>query len=367
MQKLKTTLLLTVPSALALFAGCTAKAPKAASPPPEVEVAHPIQRDEPIYAEWIGTLDGFVNAQVRAEVSGYLMHQDYTEGTPVKAGDMLFEVDPRPFQALVDQAQANADKAEADFKRVSELEKKQVVARQDYDNAVSARASTKAALAQARLNLEFTKIRAPIDGIAGIAAAQIGDLVGPGSGVLTTVSTVDPIKAYFAISERSYLEFKREPDAPGKRFPEDMELELILSDGSTYPLKGKFFATDRQIDANTGTLRVAGTFPNPNNLLRPGQYARIRAVVRVEKNAVEIPQRAVTELQGGYQVAIVGADDIAHLRTVNVGERVGTRWIIASGLKPDEQVVVEGLQKVKEGTKVRTKPFAVATLTKAID
>ena len=348
---------LVVVSAAALLAGCKPKPVTAApAPPPEVEVTHPLQRDEPIYAEWVGTLDGLVNAQVRAQVSGYLLKQHYKEGAHVKAGDLLFEVDPRPFQNALDQAKAMAEKAEADYRRQSELVEKAVAAKQEYDNAVATRAAAQAALAQAKLNLEFTQIRSPIDGIAGLAAAQIGDLVGPTTGVLTTVSTVNPIKAYFSISEQSYLQFERHP-ADGHRFPENMELELVLSDGTAYPPRGKFYAVDRQIDPNTGTIRVAGTFPNPDDLLRPGQYARIRAAVSVVQGAIEVPQRAVTELQGGYQLAIVGPDNVAHLRPVKVGQRIGSRWIILEGVKPDENVVVEGLQKVHEGTVVNPKPF----------
>lgn len=320
----------------------------------------PIQRDEPIYAEWVGSLDGLVNAQVRAQVSGYLMKQAYKEGSAVKAGDLLFQVDPRPFQNALDQATAAADKAESDYQRTLALAGEQALAKQELDNAVAARTGTRAALAQAKLNLEFTQIRSPIEGIAGLATAQIGDLVGPSTGVLTTISTVDPIKAYFAISEQSYLQFERGPGESSSRFPENMELELILSDGSIYPQHGHFFAVDRQIDQNTGTLRVAGTFPNPDHLLRPGQYARVRAVIGVNKNALEIPQRAVTELQGGYQLAIIGSDNVAHLRPVKVGPRVGSRWIITEGLKPDEQVVIEGLQKVREGTVVNPKPYPAA-------
>jgi len=349
----------------ALLGGCKDKTTTAASAaPPEVQVMHPITRDEPIYAEWVGAVDGLVNAQVRAQVTGYLLKQKYTEGGRVKAGDLLFEVDPRPFQALVDLARANADKAEADFKRVAALADEQVVAKQDYDTAVAARAATKASLAQAELNLEFTQIKSPIDGVAGIATAQLGDLVGPGSGVLTTVSTVDPIKVYFPVSEQAYLQFRNQPANGGRRFPDDMELELVLSDGSKYPQKGKFFALDRQIDQNTGTLRVAATFPNPDNLLRPGQYARVRAVVSVAQNALEVPQRAVNELQGTYQVAVIGSDNIAHLHAVKVGARVGAQWIITDGLKPDDQIVVEGLQKVKDGTKVNVKPFLAAALVR---
>jgi membrane fusion protein (multidrug efflux system) len=344
---------------------CQRKAATAApAPPPEVEIMRPLQRDEPLYADWVGSLDGLVNAQVRAQVSGYLVRQHYHEGALVKAGDLLFEIDPRPFQNAVDQAAAAAEKAEADFQRNAELQQKQVLAKQEFDTVVATRAATRAALAQAKLNLEFTKIRAPIDGIAGLASGQIGDLVGPSTGVLTTISTVDPIKAYFAISEQSYLQFQRQP-LDGHRFPENTELELVLSDGSVYPQRGKFFAVDRQIDAGTGTLRVAATFPNPDHLLRPGQYARVRAVVGVARNALEVPQRAVTELQGGYQLAIVGRDNVAHLRPVKVGARVGSRWIIAEGLKPDEQVVIEGLQKVREGTAVHAKPFAPAGATPA--
>jgi membrane fusion protein (multidrug efflux system) len=352
-------LLLAVTSAL--LSGCKPK-PAAAppAPPAEVEVMHPLQRDEPVFAEWLGTLDGLVNAQVRAQVTGYLRRQVYTEGTAVKAGDLLFEVDPRSFQNMVDQAAAAAEKAELAYQRNLELADKQVLAKQELDNASAERASTRAALAQARLNLEFTQIRAPIDGIAGLANVQLGDLVGPTTGVLTTISTVDPIKAYFSISEVSYLQFQRATPESGRHFPNDMDLELILSDGTKYPLHGKFYAIDRQIDPNTGTLRVAGTFPNPDHLLRPGQYARIRAAVGITRNSLQVPQRAVTELQDGYQIAVVGPDNIAHLRPVKVGARVGSRWIITSGLKPDDNVVVEGLQKVREGAAVNPKKATVA-------
>jgi membrane fusion protein (multidrug efflux system) len=340
-------------------AGCKQPPPPPA-PPPIVEVTAVLQRDEPISAEWIGSLDGLVNAQVRAQVTGYLMRQNYAEGTRVKAGDLLFEIDPRSFQAAYNQAKAAADKAILDLKRNNDLIGKQVVSRQDYDNAVTAQSAAQAALEQAALNLEFTKIKSPVDGVAGLALSQVGDLVGPSSGVLTTVSTIDPIKAYFTISERAYLELSR-PAGPTK-FPEGLDLELILSDGSVYPPHGKVYAVDRQIDPTTGTLRVAGTFPNPDNLLRPGQYARVRAVIRVAKNALEIPQRAVAELQGAYQVVTVDADNKAHVRTVKVGPRVGSRWIIEDGLKPGENVIVEGAQKVKEGTVVALKPAAATTV-----
>jgi membrane fusion protein (multidrug efflux system) len=328
--------------------------------PADVEVANPIRRDEPIFAEWVGSLDGLINAQVRAQVSGYLLKQHYQEGARVKAGDLLFEVDARPFQNAYEQAAAAAQKAEADFRRQSELAEKEVLAKQEFDTAVAARAATRAALEQAKLNLEFTKIRSPIDGVAGLANAQIGDLVGPNTGVLTTVSTVDPIKVYFAISEQSYLQFQKQQQT-GERFPDNLKLQLILSDGSVYPQPGKLFAVDRQIDPGTGTLRLAATFPNPDLLLRPGQYARVRASIGVAKDALEVPQRAVTELQGGYQLAIVGEDNVVHLRTVKVGPRVGSNWVIADGLKPTDRVVIEGLQKVREGAKVNALPYQAKT------
>jgi membrane fusion protein (multidrug efflux system) len=347
-----------IAGAVILLSGCKPKAAAAPAAPAEVVVMHPIQRDEPLYAEWVGSLDGLVNAQVRAQVPGYLLRQVYTEGTPVKAGDLLFEVDPRPFQNAVDLAAATAEKAELTYRRNEELADKHVLAQQEIDNAVADRNAAHAALAQAKLNLEFTQIRSPIDGLAGLATTQIGDLVGPGTGVLTTVSTINPIKAYFAISEQSYLQFQRNPGDAGHRFPEGMELELVLTDGSVYPLRGKFFAVDRQVDADTGTIRVAGLFPNPTGLLRPGQYARIRAVVGVIKDSLQVPQRAVSELQDGHQIAIVGPDNVAHLRPVQVGARIGSNWIITAGLKPDDRVVVEGLQKVKEGVTVAPTPAA---------
>ena len=297
-----------------------------------------------------------MNAEIRAEVSGYLLRQVYTDGAPVRKGDLLFEIDPRPFQAAYNQVKANFDKATLDLKREAELIAKDAVSRQEYDNAVQAQLADKAALEQAELNLDFTRITSPIDGIAGIATAQIGDLVGPGSGVLATVSTVDPIKVYFPISERTYLEFKKE--GPGQpRFPEDIELELVLTDGSVYPRKGRIYAADRAIDAGTGTLRVAGVFPNPGYVLRPGQYARVRAVVRVEKAALLVPQRAVAELQGGYQVATIDGENRVHLRNVRVGNRDGSSWIIEEGLNPGDTVIAEGIQKVREGLVVNPHPF----------
>ena len=344
-------------ASLALLAGCHPAPPPAAAPPPEVIVADVVQRDEEIPMEWIGTLDGFVNADIRAQVSGYLSRQAYTDGAPVRKGDLLFEIDPRPFQATYDQVKANFDKADLDLKRQSELLETQAAARQDFDNAQQAELAAKAALAEARLNLQFTRITSPIDGIAGIAAAQLGDLVGPTTGVQTTVSTVDPIKVYFSITEAIYLEFKK-GDSGQAKYPEGLKLQLILSDGTVYPLPGKFYAEDRGIDANTGTLRMAGVFPNPNALLRPGQYAKVRAVVRTIPGALLVPQVAVTDLQGAYEVATVDDQNRAHLHPVTMGERVGSLWIVSRGLQPGERVITEGFQKVKEGMVVNPHPAA---------
>jgi membrane fusion protein, multidrug efflux system len=333
--------------------------PPPAPPPPDVEVVDVLRKDEPIRAEWIGTLDGSVNAEIRAEVSGYILRQGYKDGAPVHKGDVLFQIDPRPFQAAYDQVKATYDKATLDLRRQSELIQKGAISQEEYDNAVQTQLADKAALEQAELSLGFTRIVSPIDGIAGIAAAQLGDLVGPGTGILTTVSTVDPIRVYFPISERTYLDFKAgRADEP--RFPEGIELELVLTDGSVYPLKGRIYAADRAIDAGTGTLRIAGEFPNPDLLLRPGQYARIRAVVRTERGALLVPQRAVAELQGGYQVATVDADNHAHVRDVKVGVRDGPLWVVEEGLSPGDRVIAEGFQKVREGSLVVPHPFKAA-------
>jgi membrane fusion protein (multidrug efflux system) len=342
--------------ATALISGCAEKKVQTAPPPPpDVVVAPVIQKDEPISAEWIGVLDGLVNAQIRAQVTGYLLKQDYTEGQPVKKGDLLFTIDPRTFQATVDQVTANFNKSEIDLKRNADLLKKEAISQQDYDNALAAQLAAKAALDTAKLNLDFTQITSPIDGVPSIATAQIGDLVGPTSGLLTTVSTLDPIKAYFPISEGEYLDFEAHRDN-ATDFPDGLVLELILADGSVYPEKGKVIALDRGIDANTGTIRIAGSFPNSKLVLRPGQYARIRAVVRTLKNAIEVPQRAVSELQGTYQVYTVDSENKAHLVSVKVGPRVGPNWVITSGLKPDERVIVEGLLKAHDGSPVTIKP-----------
>jgi len=372
--------------AVLLFpAGC-GKSEQPQAHPPEVEVVQVEQKDVPISKEWVGTLEGFVNAQIRPQVTGYLLRQTYKDGSFVRKDQLLFEIDPRTFRPVLNQtkgqlaqaeqqlaqAEANQVKAQLDVNRYIPLAKEQAVTQQDLDNAVqanlaaqaavrAAKASIDAAKAQmdtAQVNLGFTKVVSLIDGIAGIAQAQIGDLVGPTS-LLTTVSTVDPIKVYFPVSERGYLDYMKENPDPAKRAAQERQLglQLILADGSLYPHKGSFSFADREVDVKTGTLRLQGLFPNPGNMLRPGQFARVRAITTTKKGALLVPQRAVTELQGNYQVAVVGNDNKVSIRPVKVGERVGTEWIIEEGLKPGEKVVAEGTQRVKAGMTVDPKPF----------
>jgi RND family efflux transporter MFP subunit len=367
----------------------------AGGPPgsPEVEVVQVEQKDVPIYGEWIGTLDGYTNADVRAQVSGYLMRQGYQEGAFVKAGQLLFQIDPRPFQAALDQAQgqlaqataqlANAKavqrRTELDVNRYTPLAREQAASQQDLDNAVqndlAAKAtvatadaqiqSAAAAVETAKINLDFTRLVAPIDGIAGQAQLQVGALVNPSSGPVTSVSTVDPIKVYFTVSEREYLEWnKRFPTATSREAADkSLRLELILANGNTYPQPGTFFFADRQVNQSTGAIRIAGLFPNPGNILRPGGYGKIRTAVRVQKDALLVPQRAVSELQGAYQVAVLDDENKVSIRTVTVGDSVGTQWIIADGLKRGDRVVAEGIQKVRPGMQVNPKPFATAEPT----
>jgi membrane fusion protein (multidrug efflux system) len=327
-------------------------------PPPEVQVTPAEQRDVAITKEWVGSLDGFVNAQIRAQVSGYLLSQNYQEGRPVKKGDLLFQIDPRTFQANYDQVKASYDKAEMDVKRYTPLAAQDAISKQELDDAVQSQLQARAQLESAQLNLDFTKIVSPIDGIAGSPGAQIGDLVGPSGGNLTTVSTVDPIKAYIYVSEHEYLRFvTRFPEATGRLAQENTaDFELVLADGRSYPEKGRFYALDRQVDSQTGTLRLTVVFPNANGILRPGQFARVRLHV-IQPGAVLVPQRSVTEVQGSYQVAVVDSANKVAVHTVTAGERVGTMWIITDGLRPGERIIVEGLQKVKDGTVAVPKPF----------
>jgi len=394
---------------------------QAAAPLPEVAVAEVEQKDVPIYSEWIGTLDGMVNAEIKAQVTGYLLSKDYTEGSFVRKGQLLFEIDPRPLQAALDQAkgdlakaegqvaqangqlsqsqaqlaqaEANQAKTQMDVNRFTPLVKSSVISQQDFDTAVQANLASKAqvkaagagvesakaavvaaksvvesnraSVRTAELNLSFARITSPIDGIAGIAQAQVGNLiqpVNPNSGPLTTVSSLDPIKVYFTLSEQEYLTFvKRNPTQSQRDAANDkLHLDLVLADGTTYPREGKFFVADREVDQKTGSIRLGGVFPNPGNVLRPGQYGKVRAVTRIKTGALLVPQRAVSELQGNYQVAVVGADKKIDIRTVKVGERVGAMLIVEEGLKPGDIVVVEGMQKVRPGALVNPKPYVAA-------
>lgn len=359
--------------ALLSLAGCASDTKAAPPPPPDVQVVNVEQKDVPIYGEWVATLDGSVNADIRPQVSGYLIKQNYREGMMVHRGDVLFEIDQRPFVAALQQAQGQEAQAEAqvsktsmDVQRDTPLAKQSAIPQAQLDNDIQANAAAVAVLKanraqveQAKLNLGFTRVRSLVDGIAGIAKGQIGDLVGPSS-VLTTVSQVQPIKAYFSVSEQEYLPFagRISEFASGKRAPgQHKTLELILADGSVYPNKGAIVVADRQVDLKTGTIRFAADFDNPRGILRPGQFARVRLPTSVAKDALLVPQRSVTETQGVYQVAVVTQDNKAAIRPVKVGPRVGNLWIIEEGVQPSDRVIVEGFQKVKEGSAVNPKPF----------
>jgi membrane fusion protein, multidrug efflux system len=381
---------------LAVVVAHSGAKPTVQAPRPVVEVAQVEQRDVPVYGEWIGTLTGQVNADIKAQVTGYLLTRDYKEGSYVRKGQLLFQIDPRPFQAALDQAkgqlaqaqallvqdqaqlataEANQLKSQLDVDKYGPLAKADAVSKQDFDDAnqtnlankaqVQAAAAaiaaakaqiqaSQAAVETAGINLGFTRIVSPIDGIAGIAPAQVGDLVSTSSGPLTTVSTLDPIRDYFTVSEQEYLALqKRFSDSNADHW----KLQLILADGTTYPHEGEFYFADRQVNQNTGAIQLAALFPNPGNILRPGQYGKVRAVTRMQSNALLIPQAAVTEQQGSYLVAVVGQDGRVAMRPVQVGERTGTMWVIQEGLKPGDRVVVEGQQNLRPGMPVQIKPF----------
>ncbi len=396
-------------------AGCSRQTGAAAPPPLEVQVAQVEQRDVPLYQELIGTLDGLVNADIKAEVSGYLVRQAYTEGSFVPKGQLLFEIDPRPFQAALDQslaqveqsqgllaqaraqlsqaeagvavAEANQHRTQLDVDRYTPLARQQAITQQDLDNAtqnnLAARAqvqsakaqvetaraqitavtaavqSAKAAVETARINLGFTRLTSPIDGIPGIAQQQVGALVSPASGTITTVSTLDPIKVYFTASEQEYLDFARRfPTAEGRQADlRQRDFDLILADGVVYPHKGRFSFADRQVDVRTGAIRIAGLFPNPGNSLRPGGYARVRASIRTQAGALLVPQRAVFELQGAHEVAVVDDANTVQIRPVKLGPTVDAQWIVTDGLKAGDRVVAQGVQKVRQGMAVDPKPF----------
>ena len=345
---------------------------RAPPPAPVVEVAPVIQKDVPIEGQWVGTPKGYVNAQIQPQVSGYLIHQDYREGGVVRKGQVLFEIDPRPFQAALDQAkgqlaQAEAQTANAELNVKSDIPeaKARAIPQSQLDNDTQALRAAKAAVEadqaaveQASLNLGYTKVRSLIDGIAGITTVQVGNLVGPSS-VLTSVSQVNPVKVYFPISEQEYLHMagSSAPSVDWLTHASQIPLQLILADNSTYPERGRIVFANRQVDPQTGSITIVGEFPNRKNLLRPGQYARIRALTEILKDALLVPQSAVTQLQGNNQVVVVGQDNRAQVRTVKVGPTVGSLWVITEGLRPGERVVAAGMEKVKSGEPVQATPY----------
>src|SRR5437764_1972140 len=356
-----------------LFAACSRKTPQTDPAAPEVLVTTVTPHDVPRVLERVATLDGFINANINAQVSGYIISRDYKEGSVVKKGDLLFRIDPRPFQAALTQAKANLAKAqatqakaEADEKRAIDLFNNHVTSPQERDTALQSAAAARAdsqadeaAVEQTELNLAYTRIIAPIDGIAGIATAQVGDLVSPTSGPLTTISQIAPIKAIVTTGEGPFTEFiSRHPDPNERqRYVNSLEFKLILGNGSVYPQKGKFYALDRSLDVRTGSIRYEVTFPNAENGLRPGQFGKVRFVADMKKGALVIPQEAVSELQGSYQVIAVGEDNKASVQPVKMGERLGPMWEVLEGLKPGDKVIVQGFQKVRPGSSVTVKDW----------
>ena len=347
---------------------CSRKAEQAGPPPPTVIVATVTPRDVPVVKEGVATLDGFINANINAQVQGYLISRDYKEGSVVKKGDLLFQIDPRPFEASLAQAKANLAKdkamqlkASADQMRAAQLFMKKVISAQERDAAIAAAESNKAnveadeaAVKTAEINLGYAKITAPVDGVAGIASAQVGDLVGPSTGTLTTVSQVNPIKATVNLGEQGFTEFLTKHPDPGERdrYLSKLEFQLLLADGTVFPQKGSFYAEDRHLDAKTGSIKMEITFPNPGNLLRPGQFGKVRTIVETKKAALVVPQEAVSELQGNQLVMVVDQKNTTGMRPVMMGERLGSLWEVTDGLKPGDKVIVQGFQKVRPGSPV---------------
>jgi RND family efflux transporter MFP subunit len=355
---------------------CSRKAEQAGPPPPTVVAATVTPRDVPVVKEGVATLDGFINANINAQVQGYIISRDYKEGRVVKKGDLLFQIDPRPFEASLAQAKANLAKdkamqlkASADQMRAMELFVGKVISAQERDAAVAAAESNKAnvdadeaAVKTAELNLGYTKITAPVEGVAGIATAQVGDLVGPSSRALTTVSQVNPIKATVNLGEQGLTEFltKHSDSDERERYLSELEFQLLLTDGTVFPQKGSFSAQDRNLDPKTGAIKMEIIFPNPGNLLRPGQFGKVRTTVETKKAALVIPQQAVTELQGNQVVTVVDQTNKAGMRPVKMGERFGALWEVVEGLKAGDKVIVEGMQKTPPGTPVIVKEWTPA-------
>jgi membrane fusion protein (multidrug efflux system) len=365
--------------ALAAASGCKRTAPVAAPPVPEVLVTDVIKRDVPIYSDWVGTTEGFVNAEIHPKITGYLLKQSYKDGDHVHSGQLLFQIDDREYRAALDQTLGDLAQKQADYKknqqdlaRYAPLYQQQVISRQDYDHvnqstrsSAAAAQSAQAAVETAKLNMQWTQVTSPIDGVAAIATTQVGNLVTPTS-LLTTVSRVDPIKVTFPISEREYLHFAdrirrhQEQTTPS---PNEPVLTMILADGNAYKYTGRFYDANRQINAETGTITIQGVFPNPDDILRPGMYAKIHVATDTRKGTLLVPQGAVLETQGQYQVAVVGTDNKVSMRMVKIGKQVGDLRIIEEGLAPGDRIVTEGLQKVSDGMEVRPRlvPAEAAT------
>lgn len=349
---------------IAALSGCKKPEQEGKKPPPDVEAATVKQKDVPIYREWVGSLAGDVDATIAAQVKGYLIRQDYKEGEFVKKGQLLFEIDDRTYKAILDQAMAAVTKTQLDVKRYTPLAKSQAISQQELDDAIQANLAAKATAEEARLNVEFCKITSPVDGVAGLAQAQIGNLVGPGSGTLTTVVKTDPIKAYFSVAQALMTKIQEKMLAQGKVLRSGNvsyhgpPLELVMVSGATYPLKGQITFANNQIDVRTGTVRVCGEFPNPQALLVPGMFVTVRALLETETNALLVPQKAVSDVQGAYFVAVVGPDEKVSMRRVDAGERFGPDWVITGNIKAGDRIVAEGVQKVREGAVVNPVPEA---------
>ena len=343
-------------------------------PPQTVEVIKVITKDIPIRAEWVGTTDGLINATIRPQVQGFLISQNYKDGSYVQKGELLFEIDPRPFEAALKQATAQLTQirgqyfvARNELERISPLALANALSQRDLDNAIGNERNTRGALKAAEaaviiatLNLSFTKIRSPINGIAAIAQGQIGNLVGPSQTTsLTTVFYVDSILVRYSVSEQYYIEqaCRILADSSEPNVRNSMTYQLILADGSMYPYEGTFYTINNQVTAGTGTIELEAIFPNPQRILRPGQFARVRVTTGIKPDAILVPQRAVTQIQGRFMVAVVKPQSRIDIRTVQVGQKVGTLWEIDSGLISGETVVAEGVMKVKPNELVSTRPF----------
>jgi RND family efflux transporter MFP subunit len=350
-----------------LLSSCSKQAQTGEAPPPTVEVFDVVQTNVPVYREWVGSLAGDVDATISAQVSGYLLHQDYIEGHNVHKGELLFQIDDRTYQATLAQAQAKLGKTEMDVQRYTPLAKTQAISQQELDDAIQANLAAEAAVDDAQLNVQFCRITSPIDGIAGLAQGQIGDLVGPGSGPLTTVTKVDPIKAYFSVDQDLFTQVQQKSLAGGISLRstngayQGPQLELILLSGTPYPLKGRVKFANNQVDVRTGTVRVVGEFPNPQLILIPGMFVTVRALVATQTNALLVPQRAVTDMQGTDLIAIVGPDNKVSIRPVKTGVRYGSDWAVNGDLKAGDRIVAEGMQKVRDGSLVNPIPFGSST------